>query len=138
MDTIRSRAQVLVTRGNKFVLIFRHKNGENYYSMPGGGIKVGETPLEAARREIQEELGLKLKNLALFSEIKTESRHDFNFTAETDSETFVVVGPEKKQLDDPHNLFKPEWHDRDSMRTDIHLYPESARQMLQYFLNSQS
>jgi uncharacterized membrane protein YvbJ len=68
----------------------------------------------------------------------TESRHDFNFIAETDSDTFIVKGPEKRQLNNHHDLFKPEWHDHNSMHTDIYLYPESARQMLQNFWNSQS
>jgi 8-oxo-dGTP diphosphatase len=36
------------------------------WSMFGGGIESGETPEDAVRREITEELGLKLENLKLF------------------------------------------------------------------------
>lgn len=32
--------------------------GRNYYELPGGGVKRGETPLEAAIREMEEELGV--------------------------------------------------------------------------------
>ena len=47
----------VVTREEK-VLLVRHTYGPRRWDFPGGGIKRGETPLEAARREFREELGL--------------------------------------------------------------------------------
>jgi len=135
MTEIRSRVNVLVRNNNKFVLIFRHKNNEDYYAIPGGGIEVGETPEVAAKREVDEELGLQLKNTKLVSEIKTETRHHFNFLSETNDTKINVTGPELKHLNMTEDLFRPEWHTKDSFRRDIEIYPESGREMFNEFLN---
>jgi mutator protein MutT len=39
-------------------LIERHRDGQHYFVFPGGGIESGETPEEAAIREVREELGI--------------------------------------------------------------------------------
>lgn len=135
METFQPRVSVLVTNNEKFVLIFRHKNGQDYYAIPGGGIEEGETPEVAAKREIDEELGLNLKNTKLISEIKNNYRHDFNFLSETDDTKINVTGPELKHLNMAEDLFKPEWHTRDSYRRDIKIYPESAREMFKEFIS---
>jgi len=33
------------------------------------------------------------------------------------------------------DLFKPEWHTRDSYRRDIKIYPESGREMFKKFIS---
>jgi len=55
-----------VTSGSKIVLTFseevlliRHNIG-NYWTFPGGGIEKGESPEETVKREILEELKIKL------------------------------------------------------------------------------
>ena len=135
MTEIRSRVSVLVINKDKFVLIFRHKNNEDYYAIPGGGIEVGETPEVSARREVDEELGLSLYNLKLISEVRTDVRHDFNFLSETDDTEINVTGPEVKHLNMAEDLFKPEWHTKESFRRDIKIYPESAREMFNDYIN---
>jgi len=53
--TYRGRAQCLVVRGNK-ILMVKHKQGDDeWYCSPGGGIEKGETPEQAAIRELKEE-----------------------------------------------------------------------------------
>jgi len=134
-NEIRSRVSVLVSNGNQFVLIFRHKNGQDYYAIPGGGIEAGEAPEKAALREIQEELGFSLENIQKISEMKNSTRHDFNFLAETSDSNFIVTGPEKNHLNNPNDLFQPQWHTRATFRRDIPIYPESAREMFASFIN---
>lgn len=53
------RARVfVVTATGRVALIERRRQGLHYWAVPGGGIEPGESPEEAARREVHEELGL--------------------------------------------------------------------------------
>lgn len=79
LHTLRHRLWRLIgreTRGVKVmmfndageVLLVRHSYGRSdLFMLPGGGIHKGEVPEAAAAREIQEELGCTLENLAFVS-----------------------------------------------------------------------
>lgn len=63
-DTRRVPAGVAVQmrRGDEIVMIQRTgAHGEGTWSVPGGWISPGETPEEAARREVWEEVGVSLQ-----------------------------------------------------------------------------
>lgn len=117
------RATVLVFNKNKFCLIFRHKNGEDYYAIPGGKVEAGESSQQAAVREIQEELGFEIYNLKF---VQTDSLDNgitnHIFTAQTDRLEFATEGPEKTKINNPENLFRPEWHTLESLQN-IPTYP---------------
>jgi 8-oxo-dGTP diphosphatase len=50
---------VVVKRGQRILLIKRNgKHGAGTWSVPGGWMEPGEGPIAAARRELQEEVGL--------------------------------------------------------------------------------
>ena len=53
---IRHSARSIILRDRKVMMIFSRKYG--YYKFPGGGIEVGESPVQAMIRETREETGL--------------------------------------------------------------------------------
>ena len=56
------RVAVLVKKDGDFVL---EKNKDGYYFPIGGRVKAGATSLEAAKREVMEELGVAVESLSL-------------------------------------------------------------------------
>jgi len=51
----KGRAQCLVIRGNKTLMVRHCVESDAYYCLPGGAIEPGELPEQAALRELQEE-----------------------------------------------------------------------------------
>jgi ADP-ribose pyrophosphatase YjhB (NUDIX family) len=57
-----SGVKCVLTEGDH-VLLVRHTYGPREWDLPGGGIKRGEGPAAAARREMREELGVDIEDL---------------------------------------------------------------------------
>lgn len=55
---MRIRAGAVLVENGKVALIERHRAGRHYYVFPGGGVDPGESPEQAAVREMEEETGL--------------------------------------------------------------------------------
>lgn len=53
-----TRAQCIVHRKNRVLMVKHRQGGEEWWCLPGGAVEVGETPAEAAIRELKEECGV--------------------------------------------------------------------------------
>ena len=53
----RSRSVAIVVRDGKILMERVFYFGREFYTVPGGGIEEGETPEQAALRELKEECG---------------------------------------------------------------------------------
>jgi len=85
------RVSLIVLRDKKGKVLLQHRDETaerlpDYWAFFGGGIKDGESPEEAVRREIKEELGIELKDLEFFE------RYEFK-QEEGLYEKFVFVAP---------------------------------------------
>jgi len=94
------RARLVVVRDGKLAAIERHRQGQHYWVLPGGGVGEGETILEAAMREAAEELGVPISLGSLRAIIHAANadgsvqRHRcFDATAES-ADITIAGGPE--------------------------------------------
>lgn len=56
----RPRARVLVWNEDGELLLARNWGGEKRWGLPGGGVNRGERPISAAKRELYEEIGIRV------------------------------------------------------------------------------
>lgn len=64
----KSGAQCLIVSNNKILMVKHKRIDREYYTLPGGGIENGETPEQAAIRELQEECNVSGKIIKKLSE----------------------------------------------------------------------
>jgi 8-oxo-dGTP pyrophosphatase MutT (NUDIX family) len=95
----KERAGVVIVRAGRLALIERHRAGQHYFAVPGGGVEHGETVAEAAQREAEEELGVPVQLGALRVSINHREedgtfQQQWYFDATVDTDDISVVGPE--------------------------------------------
>lgn len=113
-----SGVKCVLTDGDE-VLLVRHTYGPRAWDLPGGAIKRGESPVTAARREMNEELGVSIEDwreLGTFTVIVDHRRdHVYCFHAEA---------PERELTIDLGELAAATWFTRDGLPTDLGRYAD--------------
>jgi ADP-ribose pyrophosphatase YjhB (NUDIX family) len=54
----RVRVSAILRREGRVLLCRQEKDGDEYWLLPGGGVNLGESLVEALKRELEEELGI--------------------------------------------------------------------------------
>ena len=88
---------MFIVRDGQLLVIHRRKRGESYDAIPGGKLETGETPEEAAVREVAEETGLIIRVGAPVLVLDNESRREFYFDALEAKGEPVLGGPEAER-----------------------------------------
>lgn len=92
--------RVLVLDQAERVLLIRHSYGSQRWMMPGGGLKRGEDVLEAAQREVHEEVGITLSpvfELGISDEPLGGGRNHIHMIAGWTEDTPVPDGREVRE-----------------------------------------
>ncbi|OGY61157.1 MAG: hypothetical protein A3F99_00085 [Candidatus Colwellbacteria bacterium RIFCSPLOWO2_12_FULL_43_11] len=69
-----SGVKCLIEQNGKFLMI-RNTYGEKHWTLPGGGIKKGESPERAALREVEEEVGILLSSVRKIGEYRSNREY---------------------------------------------------------------
>ncbi|MFC1753227.1 NUDIX domain-containing protein [Thermoproteota archaeon] len=109
---MKKGARVVIVEDGKILFIHRIKYGKEYYVLPGGAIEEGESPEQAAVREIKEETSFDIeldKLLWQFEEtVKEEVRLGYYFLCTEFKGNLELGGPELEiQSEDNKYIF--EW-----------------------------
>jgi 8-oxo-dGTP pyrophosphatase MutT (NUDIX family) len=106
---MRHRAAIFILDNKDNVLLFhRIKPGEEYYAVPGGGVDPGETPEQAAVRELKEETGLNVTLGEKIGEFDADDNHQYFYIARSWSGT-PTLGGEELEKQSPTNVYDLVW-----------------------------
>lgn len=132
----RHTGRGLVIKDGKILLMERWRGEDHYFSIPGGGIEVGETAEQAAVREIMEETGVTAKVVKPVCIAKYGERQHYFFLCE------YITGephlpPESEEASRPaeNNRYLPRWVSIEEAATLPFGYWEPIREWLLYSLN---
>ena len=104
---MKKRVTAIVTHGKNILLIYRFKNGEEYYVFPGGGVEEGESVEEALLRELEEETGIIASLMMPLCVYKNDRLEYFFHVPCSDVET-KLGGPEVDRQSEA-NIYRLEW-----------------------------
>lgn len=132
---MRKRAGVIVycESSKKILLINRKKQFEDYWVVPGGGLEGNENFEIAAKREIWEELNLKVKTMTELCTITTETSIEKYFiSAIRETKCFTICGDELLRSNE-NNIYNPEWVSINEIDR-INLLPSQLKiELIKYF-----
>ncbi|WP_223626000.1 NUDIX domain-containing protein [Microbacterium sp. EST19A] len=122
------RAVCVCFDGSRVLLMRRLKGGRRYTVLPGGGIEAGETPAQAAVRELAEETGLVGTVTGDIATVDHDDRraHYLLLTALPGEPT--LGGPEAL-AESEDNKYRPGWVPMAEL-ADEPLVPEEAREIV--------
>ncbi|HSX01282.1 MAG TPA: NUDIX domain-containing protein [Candidatus Saccharimonas sp.] len=111
---VKTRAAVAVIYDGRVLLVHRHKAGREYYVLPGGKVEAGETPEQAAVRELREEttlaveLGQSIMDVTEDGPLGRERNVYFLAASFTGQPRFGDAAPESARQS-PDNSYQLEW-----------------------------
>jgi len=125
----RIRSAGIIMNGEKVMLIHRLNQGKEYYVFPGGGVEKGESPEEAASREIGEETSLKAKiGKLLYHHVYDDDTEQFFYLCRyLSGEPKLGEANEAREMKENNaSLYTPEWHEVKELPK-LLLYPLEIR-----------
>lgn len=126
MNKVNDRAIAIVYRDNKILMLWRYFNNQEYYVFPGGTQEEGEDIDVTLKREVDEELNLKInKYKKIFEYVHQHENSDGSYSPRTehyfliyDFEGEIKMGAPELFRQSRTNIYRPEWIELDSISVD--------------------
>lgn len=108
---MHKRSGIILIHEGKLALIERHKQGRHYFAFPGGGVDEGETDEQAAIREAEEELGIRVRIVQKAADVlRAGRRNQVYFLVDwVDGEFGTGTGEEYGEPDEFNGTYNPLW-----------------------------
>lgn len=122
------RSSAIIIRDNNVLLMHRRKDGDEYWTFPGGGVEEGENWETTVVREVKEETSLNVLSCELaFMNQSYEGGNEHPFYVCEVNDSQAVLGGEEKEKSSESNFYELEWINLADLQN-INLLPESAKQ----------
>lgn len=131
----RAASRGIVIHNDQVLLIHRIKNGDEYYSIPGGKVEDGETNEQAVAREIFEETTIRVVVKEQLGYFEDTNKCSYLYTCKYISgEPDLTNAPEKEEMaKNPNNFYEPMWVPI-SKALDHNIQPKSASRTFKEYL----
>lgn len=131
---MRQAVRGIIIENNRVLLIKREKLQKIYWVFPGGGVEEGETNEEALIREMEEEVGVKVKIISLYSKCsiffeEQVKKEFFYFCQIKDGKIGTGNGPEFQKNNTYEGTHIFEWVPVEKIDT-LNVYPEEISHKL--------
>jgi 8-oxo-dGTP pyrophosphatase MutT (NUDIX family) len=130
------QARGIIVKDDKVLVMFRRKEGREYYTYPGGHMRVFEKPIDTAIREIREETTIEVKDLKpAFDFINyAKPEENYYFVGRWKSGEPTLSGEESRAVCE-ENYYEPMWVDISEIK-DLNLYPRAAKEWTMNYLST--
>lgn len=109
MSDMRNRSAVFVIRDKKILMEKLCYGGRVFHSIPGGGIEDGETPEQAAIRELKEECGLDGTIVRKLAEVYSKERTEYVFEVNIPNNQNPSKGYDPEEASDEQAIKEVLW-----------------------------
>lgn len=130
--TKKIRAVAVIINKGDVLLMYRLKNGKEYYVFPGGGVEKGETVEQAVLRETKEETSVKIRiEKLLYHHIYDDGTEHFFYLCRylSGKPSLDEANELRSMREENNNFYNPEWH-RIKDLLQLLLYPLEIRDWL--------
>lgn len=117
----RARCFLYHAATDSVLLITRFKDGQHYWTVPGGAVLTDETAAETVQRELLAELRLHLTpgQLRLLAETVRHGDPETYFVAELAMDQPLTIHSVELNQERANNWYQPQWVSRDSLVTKL-------------------